>query len=163
VATYLFVLNDRPIIHWVLSQRVAPFPDLRRERAAVLREGDSLLLYTTRSAWHNAVRDRGRVVAEVTLTSPLEVLDPPVRIDIRDYSRACDFEPHGLAPFRDGVDLGEYADDMTSFGEKHWKVALRMPLVRLNATDARVLRTPLRRIAVPWDDVVDDYLAASAT
>jgi len=144
----VLVIGEREALSWVLSERRMAFPMRRRLNAHRLRPGDGLLLYTTRGAFHNPTRDRGRVIGEARVTSPAVDLDPPITVAGRDFTTACDIESLALAPMREGVELAPLVPEMRAFPDpRTWSVHLRRPLVPLPRADANHLRRRLRSVA----------------
>jgi hypothetical protein len=156
--SYLLVLGEREAIRWVLrSQRMA-FPSYRRSVAALLREGDELLLYVTRNAFHNPTRDRGQVVGMAWVMSRVAPLEEPVSFLGRDYPIGCHLKLEILAPRGQGVDIAPLVDELLVFdGRSSWAAALRTPLVRLPTEDADFLHERLRGRVVKPEDAIPSY------
>lgn len=147
-AWYLLVIGEREALRWILSTERMAFPERRRHDARRLCPGDGLLLYTTRGAFHNPTRDRGRVIGEARVASPALGLDSPIVVAGREFTTACDIEVLSLAPVLHGVELAPLVTDMKAFPDPAtWSVRLRRPLVPLPAADANRLRRELRRVA----------------
>lgn len=162
VASYLLVLSDREAIWWVLSRCRMAFPDGRAREASALEVGDRLMLYSTRGAWHNPTRDRGRVIGEATVSSPVARLDPPVHVAGRDFGMGCDLTIEGVAPYPSGVDLREIVPRLHAFPDPAtWSTRLRRPLVPLDGHDARLLTSRLRRLLVPATEALAGYRDAA--
>ena len=65
------------------------FPPHRAASAHALRRGDPLLLYLTRGAFHNPMRDRGRVIGEVTVASQVRDLERPIVVVVAVFDDVC--------------------------------------------------------------------------
>jgi hypothetical protein len=141
---YLLILGEREAILWVLREQRMAFPSTPRAEVAALATGDRLLLYTTRGAWGNPTRDRGRIVGTATVTSAVQMLDEPVEISGRRFSSGCELSIDGLVPYPGGVELHPLVADLAAFPKpESWSVYLRRALLGLPAPDAKLL---LRRL-----------------
>ena len=75
---WLCTIGDRDALWWVLSEQRMAFPMKRRRRTLdELEAGDALYLYTTRGAFGNPTRDRGRVIGRATADQAVRPLDAP--------------------------------------------------------------------------------------
>lgn len=159
VSTYLVVLSDRKPLYWVLSEQRMAFPGKRDRVSPRLRPGDKLLIYTTRACFHTPQRDRGRVIGEATVRSPVEVLKHPVAFDDRQFPVGCSLTIDRLAPARHGVDLQTLATEIHAFAiPGSWRSYLRRPLVPLDQHDADLLRRSLDALAkTPSADILASY------
>lgn len=159
---YLLVLGERRAIAWVLREQRMAFPATRNP-AQTLTPGDDLYLYTTRSAYRNPTRDRGRVIGRALVTSRVIPLDPPVEIAGRTYPVGCDLRIEDLAPWGVGVELGPMADRLAVFPKPAaWSAYLRRTLVPLPGTDARTIRDLLRPLAGSRADHLAGYEETAA-
>jgi hypothetical protein len=154
------ILGDRQAIAWVLREQRMAFPATSRAEVNRLAVGDELLIYTTRGAYRNPTRDRGRVIGTATVTSAVERLDDPVEFGGRIFSRDCDLLVESLAPWGDGAELQPLVERLDAFpDQKAWSIRLRRPLLRLPAQDAVLLRSRLTSLAGSRSDHLDGYLA----
>jgi len=159
-ASYLLVLGERRAIAWVLSEQRMAFPRTPRPEVNRLAPGDELLIYTTRGAFKNPTRDRGRIVGRAVVTSPVTELDPPVEFGERSFPRGCDLRIDSLAPWGTGPELGPLAPRLAAFPKPEaWSAYLRRPLVPLTPDDARLLAVELAAVAGPRTDNLPGYLA----
>lgn len=159
MACYLLVIGEREALAWVLRTRRMAFPPLRRREVNDLRQGDRLLLLTTRGCFHNPTRDRTRVVGEAVVTSPVTPVDPPLELVGRTFDRGCDLELFSLAPYLSGVELVPMIPKLESFPDtRAWAIKLRRPLVSLTEHDGEVIRKALRPMTREPDELVNDYL-----
>jgi len=62
MASFLLVIGDRDALGWILAEQRMAFPTAQRAEVRALRIEDELFLYTTRGAFKNPTRDRGRVI-----------------------------------------------------------------------------------------------------
>jgi hypothetical protein len=99
---YLLILGEREAISWVLREQRMAFPSTPRAEVAALAVDDRLLLYTTRGAWHNPTRDRGRIIGIATVTNAVRLLDEPIEISGRRFSSGCELSIDGLIPYPGG-------------------------------------------------------------
>ena len=145
---YLLIIGEREALRWVLATQRMAFPPGRRRDALRLHEGDGLLLYTTRGAFHNPTRDRGRLIGEATVASPPVELGAPIEIANRQFTTACEIAIQTLAPLGRGVELAPLVPSLAVFPHpKSWSVLLRRPLLGLPPADARLLRSRLQAVA----------------
>jgi len=132
--------------------------------SAAISEGDELLLYATRGAFHNPTRDRGRVFGRGMATSAVAPLRKPVPLLGREFTHGFEFELQSLAPPRLGVEIAELIPRLSSFPNKAgWAVSLRRPQLTLTAEDARLIRTRLDADVADLAQAIDRYLAESRT
>ena len=161
LAAHLLVISERDALAWVLAHQRMAFPRRRLFEAAQAAPGDSFLLYTTRGCFHNARRDRGRVIGEATVASAVEPLAEPVEIAGRTFTLGCDLKPCSLASLHRGVELAPLVPHLGAFPDPTmWSVRLRRTVMPLPPADARLLRDRLRPLAGDPADHLDDYLAA---
>lgn len=162
-ASYLLILGERKAIYWVLSKSRTAFPEGRAGQASALREGDTLLLYSTRGAWHNPTRDRGRIIGEAKVSSPVRNLRKPVDIAGRQFHSGCRLEIGPVAPYGQGVDLAGLVSQLAMFPQKGtWSVRLRNSIVMVPPADLTLIRERMR--AVPMTTVeaaLPDYRKAA--
>lgn len=159
---YLLVLGERQAIAWVLREQRMAFP-ASRERRQGLEPGDELYPYTTRGAYKNPTRDRGRVIGRAVVTSGVVPLDPPVEIAGRTFPVGCGLRVEELVPWGAGVELGPLAERLSVFPKPDaWSVYLRRTLVPLPDTDARTIRDLLRPLAGTRADHLAGYEQAAA-
>jgi hypothetical protein len=146
--SYLLVIGDREALGWILSTGRMAFPSARRAEVAALQQGHELFLYTTRGAFKNPTRDRGRGIGTAQVTSPVRRLEEPVRFGEREYPIGCDLAIGPLAPFGSGLELAPLVPSLSAFDgvRDAWSTRLRRPLVRLSADDAAVLRNGIEHL-----------------
>jgi hypothetical protein len=162
-AAYLLILGERRAIAWVLRERRMAFPRTARAEVNALAVGDELFIYTTRGAFGNPTRDRGRVVGLARVASAVVELDEPVEIGGREFPRGCDITVESLAAWGHGVDLGALVERMDAFPNPGaWSIYLRRPLLRLPSRDAEFLRGLLAPLAGPVGDSIQGYLDRAA-
>jgi hypothetical protein len=160
--SHLLVISERVALGWVLREQRMAFPAGRANEVTALRQGDELLLYTTRGCWHNPGRDRGRVVGSATVLTAVRSLKAPVVLSGREFPIGCAIELHSLAPVKEGVDLADLIPQLTSFPNKTgWATRLRRPFLTLTTEDAGLLKARLQEVAEAPQTVLDDYLAAA--
>lgn len=158
--SYLLILGDRQAIAWVLREQRMAFPTTSRAEVNRLAVGDELLIYTTRGAYRNPTRDRGRVIGTATVASPVERLDVPVEFGGREFPRECAIAVESLVPWGQGVELQPLVDRLAAFpNAKAWSIQLRRPLLRLPRGDAQLIGERLRTQAGDRREYLDGYLA----
>jgi hypothetical protein len=148
VNNYLLILGEAEALVWVLEENRMAFAPHRRTEAAVLRRGDVLFLYSTRGAFHNPSRDRGRVIGRAEVRGPLVELDPPMALGGRVFTSACDLGLLELAPFGLGVELSPLVPRLDAFPDPaSWSARMRRPLVAISQNDAGLLGRALAKRA----------------
>jgi hypothetical protein len=158
--SYLLILGDRQAIAWVLREQRMAFPAMSRTEVNRLAVGDELLIYTTRGAYRNPTRDRGRIIGTATVISAVERLDDPVEFGGRSFPRGCSLLVKSLVPWGEGVELQPFVDRLEAFPNlKAWSTKLRRPLLRLPVQDATLLRARLASEAGTRSDHLGGYLA----
>lgn len=158
---YLLVLSEQVALAWVLrEQRMAFSAHATRGKARRVEVGDRFFLYTTTRTFHNPSRDKGRVIGDASVTSPVDRLRRPLRIGDREFVSACALAIQSLAPLRQGVELAPLIPAIKAFpNADSWKFRLWQTLVPLAEDDARLLDTALKPIARNPADVMDEYVA----
>jgi hypothetical protein len=78
MSTFLLIIGDREALGWILDARRTAFSGAHRSEVRSLNLGDELMLYTTRRAFKNPNRDRGRVIGIARVTSEVTQLNQPV-------------------------------------------------------------------------------------
>lgn len=145
MTSYLLVIGDREALGWILTAGRMAFPSGQRSEVAALKPGDELFLYTTRGAFKNPIRDRGRIIGTAQVASPVAQLEEPVHFAERDFPVGCLLSIGPLAPFRMGVELAPLVGALTAFkgAGRGWSTRLRRPLVKLSESDSILLRQAL--------------------
>ncbi|MDO8147498.1 hypothetical protein Q6350_03550 [Isoptericola sp. b515] len=141
----LLVIGDREALGWILTESRTAFPAARRAEVANLAPGDEVFLYTTRGAFKNPTRDRGRVIGAARVAGAVSDLDPPIRFGPREFPWGCDLEIGPVAPFGHGVELAPLVGRLEAFSSlgTSWSIRLRRPLVPLSPADAATVREEL--------------------
>ncbi|MCO1595682.1 hypothetical protein M8C17_10950 [Micromonospora sp. RHAY321] len=159
--SYLVVLGERDAIWWVLHEQRMAFPATPRSEVAQLAAGDRLFLYATRNAWHNPVRDRGRVIGTATAATAVRRLDQPIEIAARAFHSACELHIEGLVPYPGGLELQPLVRRLDAFPKPHaWNIYLRRPLVRLSDADCTILDRGLGQMLAPPHRALPTYQSA---
>jgi hypothetical protein len=129
---------------------------------AALEIGDELLIYTTRSCFHNPPRDRGRVMGLALVGSKVHDLDEPVVFGEHRYTSGCTLDIQGVASLHDGVELSPLVPQLHAFPDKRaWYFWLRRPLVRLDDHDTALLKRQLAPLLKPLNRQLDAYIKAA--
>lgn len=159
--SYLLVIGDAAPLAWLLRRERMAFPALRRSQAAALEIGDELFIYTTRGCFHNPTRDRGRVMGLALVGSDVHNLDEPVVFGERRYTSGCTLDIQGVAPLRDGVELGPLVPQLHAFPDpRTWSIRLRRPLVLLDDHDSALLKREVNPLLKPLHSQLDAYIKA---
>ena len=159
MASHLVIIGEGEALAWVLLNRRMAFTVHRRTMATAVRQDDEVFIYTTRGAFHNPTRDRGRVIARARASTATEFLPEPVEIAGRTFELACDLELLGLAPLGAGVELVPLVERLEAFPNKRgWKIWLRRPVLELPRADADLVRRLVDDVARAPADVVGAYL-----
>jgi hypothetical protein len=163
--TYLVVLGEREAISWVLREERMAFPSTPRAEVAALAEGDELMLYATRGAWHNPSRDRGRIIGHALVTSAVRPLAEPLHLAGRDFHSQCRLRITGLVPYPGGVEVAPLVPRLTAFPKPDaWSIYLRRALLRLPPADITLLAAELRAQLQPRRQALPSYpVPASAS
>lgn len=161
-STFLLVLADREAIWWVVSNGKMAFPSRRERDASMLGVNDRLLMYSTRGAWRNPTRDRGRVFGLARVASRPETLDSVVMVGERAFASGCALHIDGLSPYPHGVDFGSLVPLLHAFPKKHgWAGYLRRPLVALDEHDYSLIKGALEPLLSASSDVLEGYRLAA--
>jgi hypothetical protein len=157
--SYLLILGHRAGLEWVLENSRMAFTAARAKDGALLAVGDRLFLYTSRGCFGNPTRDRGRVIGEAHVTSPVRARAKPVEIAGREFTHECEIALQSLAPSREGVVLADLVSRLDVFtDERSWSARLRRPLLPLTPKDARLVAVKLRPITRPATQTIRGYL-----
>ncbi|MFI1191855.1 hypothetical protein ACH4T9_01035 [Micromonospora sp. NPDC020750] len=155
---YLVVLGERRAIGWVLREQRMAFPARPRAEVRTLAAGDRLYLYSTRGAWSNPTRHRGRLFAYATADSSVRALEQPVEIAGRSFHSGCNLQISGVAAYPGGVELQPLVHLLGAFPKpESWSVYLRRPLVSLSEGDAALLDQELAPLLRDRSEVVSTY------
>lgn len=160
MASFLLIIGDRDALGWILSTGQMAFSAGRRNEVGALEIGDSLFIYTTRSAFKNPTRDRGRVIGTARVTSHVMSLAEPPEFYGRSFPQGCTLEITSLTPFGRGVELAPLVDSLEAFADAGpgWATRLRRALLRLSAADASLLTAHVsKRATVRIDEAVAEY------
>lgn len=155
---YMAILGDREALGWILREQKMVFGPERWKLWRGLKQGDHLVLYTTRQCFRNPTRDRGRVIATATAASPLGELTPPVIFRELAYEFYCDLEISCLAPWGEGPELASLVSELNTFPSS-WRSHIRRSLISLNQNDYQVLADALRASATTREEALNGYLA----
>lgn len=159
---YLLVLADREAIAWVLREQRMAFPSTPRAEVRSLTAGDRLYLYTTRGAWRNPTRDRGRVIGVAEVLDAVRVFDEPIEIAGRSFLSGCRLVIGGVVPYPGGVELQPLVSRLSAFPNSHaWSVYLRRPLVALSDRDVAILDSQVAPLTKPRKEVLPTYVEAA--
>jgi hypothetical protein len=160
---YLLVLGERDAIAWVLREQRMAFPATPRAEVAGLAEGDRLFLYTTRGAWHNPTRDRGRIIGTARVASPIRLLDAPIEIAGMRFHSGCDLQIGGVVAYPGGVEVQPLVRQLAAFPKPDaWSAYLRRSLVRLPDEDAVLIERALTNSLVSRDEALSTYPRVSS-
>lgn len=161
MTTYLLVIGAREALGWVLTDQRMAFATKSRSEVRSLRIGDRLLIYTTRAAFRNPHRDRGRVIGTAIVKSQVAQLDRPVCFGLRKYPVGCDLEIGPLLPRGSGIELAPLVPNLDTFAEhrQSWSILLRRPLLRMTDRDAQRIERQLQKALEKSTskDVLEDY------
>jgi len=159
--SYLVVLGEGEAIAWVLQKQRMAFPASSRAEVRALGAGDRLYLYTTRHAWHNPRRDRGRIIGIAQATEGAKSFTQPVRVAGRSFGAGCRLIIDGLAPFPSGIELEPLVPHLETFHSvRNWGIHLRRPLVSLADSDADLIEPLLRPLLSAREKALATYTAA---
>lgn len=148
MTAYLLVISDREALGWILTAGYMAFPNPRRPEVKALKPSDELFLYTTRDAFKNPTRDRGRVIGTAQVTGRVDQLDEPIRFSDREFPVGCPLKIGSLAPFGRGVELRPLVDSLAVFkgSGSSWSTKIRRPLLRITDPDATLLHQALAHV-----------------
>jgi hypothetical protein len=144
----LLVIGDGEALCWIVSSSRMAFPSGRRSEVRSLKQGDELFIYTTRAAFRNPRRDRGRVIGTARVDSEVAKLEHPVSFGGREFPVGCKLELGPLAGFGSGVQLAPLVPKLEAFAGvgDAWAILLRRPLVRLTERDVNRLHRELDKV-----------------
>lgn len=148
MASYLLIIADREALGWVLTTRQMAFRSGDRREVRQLRRGDELFLYTTRGAFRNPTRDRGRVIGTAEVTSSVAASRRPVQFGGREYPFACRIALGPVAPLGRGIEIATLVPQLQAFAGagRSWSVRMRRPLLEITTCDASVLKHELSKV-----------------
>jgi hypothetical protein len=161
--SYLLILGHRAGLAWVLGNSRMAFTDARAREGERLDVGDRLFIYTSRGCFGNPTRDRGRIIGEAEVVRPLRRRRQPVAIADQEFTHDCQIDLKSLAPFREGVVIADLVDQLDVFPDPRiWSFRLRRPLLALPKPDVALIACELRRVALPVEETLGEYLARPA-
>jgi hypothetical protein len=160
VAAYLLIFGSRAGLAWVLENERMAFSAANASRASRLEPGDRLFIYTARGTFKNFRRDRGRLIGEAEVESPVKPRKRPVQIDRKSFSHDCEIDLLNLATCHEGLELGPLVIELEAFPNPGgYSAQLRRPLVALPPADANLIRARLKRYVRDPRETIADYLA----
>lgn len=158
MSDYLLPIADHEPLRWIVHEQRTALTEHRRREAESVRRGDRIFLYTTRGAFHNPTRDRGRVIGLAVVNEPARRLTKPVRFGKREFVLGLSFKIERLAPMREGVELAPLVPQMASFpNPSSWSAVLRRGLVPLADGDGDLLMTKLEDVAPSYPEAMETY------
>lgn len=158
-ASYLLVLGSREGLAWVLKNERMAFREANVSRATRLEPGDRLFLYTTRSCFGSFSRDRGRIIGEAEVATPVQRRSRPVEIGGQSFTHDCQIVVNSLAPFREGLELAPLIPELEVFPDpRAYSARLRRPLLLLSSADARLIQTRLTEYVSSPKETSQGYL-----
>ncbi len=148
MASYLLIIGDREALGWILTTGRMAFPSESRHEVRSLAVGDELFLYTTRGAFKNPSRHRGRIIGTAHVASPVARLKEPVCLGERQYPVGCRIEVGPIIPFGHGLEMVPLLPQLQTFDGlgKRWSIRLRRPLLQLTADDSFLLHRSLDKV-----------------
>ena len=159
--SYLLVIGEATPLAWVLAEQRMAFPAIRKSQAAALDIGDELLIYATRTCFHNPKRDRGRVIGLALVSSDVRDLAEPIVFGERRYTSGCTLDIQSVAPLHNGVELRPLVPKLHAFPDgRTWNMRLRRPLVPVDKHDAALLKHRLNPLLEPLNRHLDAYIKA---
>ena len=159
MASYLLIIGERVALHWVVHASRVAFPPGRTSQARVLDAGDVLFLYTTRGAFHNPTRDRGRISGRVVVLEPPQVFADIMELAGLRFASGCRIHIDRLAPYRGGAELVQLVHRMpATFGTGDgWRARLRATLLPIAEADTPILEAAVSEHAGEPKDALADY------
>ncbi len=158
---WIIVLADREAIRWVLAEGKMGFAASRRREVGRLREGDGVLLYSTKGT----LAAEGIVFAEAIAASAVRPVPEPYKVGKRDVELECDLSIEGLAERGSGVPIADLVPHLRLFAgygqPSSWRALLQRPLVTLYDNDAEIVREvlgPLLHTSSP--ELIASYASA---
>jgi len=155
--SFLLVVSDRQALGWILREQRTAFPPGRSRLPRALEPDDRLVLYTTRGCFRNPSQDRGRVIATAVVSTPVRDLREAVVFGDRAFTSGCDLVINGLAPWRQGPEIGLLVPRLRTFPAA-WAIHLRAALVRLDDHDYGVLERELSQVVIAREAALPAYL-----
>ncbi|MGW3437953.1 hypothetical protein ACWDB3_12330 [Streptomyces bacillaris] len=156
MATHLIIIGDREPLAWVLERQCMAFP--ARRTTGLPKQGDEVLLYTTRGCYRTPGRDRGRIMGLATVTSKVSPLQEPISFGDRHFTSGCTLRVHGLAPRHEGVVLADLVPQLQVFPEPgSWSARMRRASLELPEPDTDLLRRELQPMLQPRGPLLGQY------
>lgn len=160
--TYLLVLGTREGLAWVISNGRMAFSESNASRVEALKPGDRLFLYTTRGAFGNPALDRGRIIGEAEVKTPVRRRARSLEIGGRTFTHECGIHIESLARYRAGLELTPLVKELHAFpNPNRYSARLRRPLLRLPDEDARLIRRRMKALVEPPARTRRDYVPDS--
>jgi hypothetical protein len=137
---WLFVLNNRPALDWVLEYGRMAFKE--SVSTSKLKSGEQVAVYATRQALPRV--DSGQIVAVGEVVSSVEVR--PVDVAGVEYAKSCAVEFAPGPPPGNGAPLAPLVDRLRFIVYKDgWAGYLRRSIVEIKYEDLVLLKDELRR------------------
>jgi hypothetical protein len=156
---HLFVISDARALAWILSQGRLAFGDRLRHSAKGFKPGHRILLYTTQRCFGGSNHNTQRpfVIGEGVLTSDVETLKEPYKLDERVFPLGCTMDLVSLAPRAEAPDFAKLVPRLHGF-KGAWHLRLRGTLVPLDEHDYRLISNELARTAMEPTRILAEYV-----
>lgn len=161
-SAYLNIVSDREAIHWILSRQSTAFGASRVAAGRKMAPGDRVFIYSTRGAWRNPTRDRGRVIACGDVVADPRSLEEPITIAGRDFALEVPLRIDRVAPYPTGLVLADFVEVLDLFPNKHaWSARLRTSILPLTPHDETLLDERLTPMLRPLEQELPGYARAA--
>jgi hypothetical protein len=145
---WVSVLGEAEGLRWVLKNSRMAFTEAMADRAQGISEGDGLVLYAGRGAFHNPTRDESQLVGVARVTSPSRRLRQPIEIAGRGFVVVCDLDIEESLPERSGVPIKPLVSRLKLVKRPEvWGQYFRKGLVEIGQRDFQLLARAVRRSA----------------
>lgn len=104
-----------------------------------LTAGDAIVIYATRSCWHNPTRDRAQVAAVGRIAAKVVHMDTEVGGET--MPQRCDLSFDVVMPERHGIPFADLVGRLAlTRGREHWGPLLRRTIVPVLDADVAIIR-----------------------
>ncbi len=142
---WVWVFGEIEGLRWVLAHDRMAFPATAAPRLKAMEEGDRVVLYVTRGAFHNSTKDVARLAGLATvLGTPLS--GSPVSIAGRDFTWTVPIRTDVQLPERTGPEVRPLVPRLSFVGNQAaWGQYFRGSPLRVSEEDFQVLESAVAR------------------
>ena len=136
---WMWIFGDVEGYRWVLDRSRMAFAEAQASRVTGMATGDKAILYTSRGAFGNPMRDTSRLVGIVELSGAVK-RGKPVKLADRTFNLFARFEKIRILPERKGPGIAALIGRLECVkNARCWGQSFRRSPIKLTTKDFRIL------------------------